>query len=297
MVRGWRWALGALALLGIVVAVIGSDLALTWSRHRSTMVALRDSVPETTAFMMRRASEGTPPRSRLWVPLDSLPSALACAVLAAENVRFFSHGTLDWTNQRELLSRVIRGDLSRGGSGIAQQLARNLFLAPDRTPRRKLREYLLAYQLSHALSKERQLELYLNLVEWGDGVWGVAAASEHFFGRLPGQLTPSQAVLLVNALPAPSRGLAFPLSPPRRAKLLLVTTLLWREAVLDDLTWTATMARLTRMGQFVDAGMTPQAAAEAVWQEMGTEPLLEAEPPDPPLPLRERCNPRRRGVT
>lgn len=247
--------------------------------------------------MMRRASAGVPPLSRRWVPLDSLPSALACAVLAAENVRFFAHGALDWTNQREMLSRVIRGDLSRGGSGIAQQLARNLFLAPDRTPRRKLREYLLAYQLSHGLSKERQLELYLNLVEWGDGVWGVAAASEHLFRRPPGQLTPSQAVLLVNALPAPSRGLAFPLSPSRRSKLLLVTTLLWREAVLDDLAWTATMARLNRMGQFADAGMTPQAAAEAVLQEMGTEPLLEAEPPDPPLPLRERCNPRRRGVT
>jgi monofunctional biosynthetic peptidoglycan transglycosylase len=297
MARGWRWALGALALLGIMAVLVGSDLALTWYRHRGAMVALRDSVPETTAFMIRRASEGKPPRSHRWMPLDSVPSALACAVLAAENVRFFSHGALDWANQRELLSRVIRGDLSRGSSGIAQQLARNLFLAPDRTPRRKLREYLLAYQLSHALSKERQLELYLNVVEWADGVWGVAAASEHLFGRQPGQLTPSQAVLLVNALPAPSRGLAFPLSPSRRSKLLLVTTLLWREAVLDDLAWTATMARLNRMGQFVDAGMTPQAAAEAVTREMGTEALLEAEPPDPPLPLRERCSPWRRGVT
>lgn len=297
MGRGWRWALGALALLGMLAVVVGSDLALTWIRHRSVMAELRDSVPETTAFMMRRASEGTPPRSRRWVPLDSLPSALPCAVLAAENARFFSQGALDWTNQRELLGRVIRGDLSRGGSGIAQQLARNLFLAPDRTPRRKLREYLLAYQLSHALSKERQLELYLNLVEWGNGVWGVAAASEHFFGRQPGQLTPSQAVLLVNTLPAPTRGLAFPLSPSRRAKLLLVTTLLWREAVLDDLAWTATMARLNRMGQFVDAGLTPQEAAAAVTREMGTEALLEGEPPDPPLPLRERCSPWRRGVT
>lgn len=292
----WRWSVGALALAAAGAAIVGSDLAWTWSAHRSRVAALRDSVPETTAFMLRRASEGAPARSRRWVPLDSLPSALACAVLAAENVRFFTHGSLDWTNQREMAHRVIRGDLSRGGSGIAQQLARNLFLTPDRTPRRKMREYLLAYQLSHALSKERQLELYLNLVEWGDGVWGVAAASEHYFGRPPRQLTPSQAVLLANALPAPSRGLAFPLSPPRRAKLMLVTTLLWREAVLNDLTWTATMARLARMGEFVSAGMTPEAAAEAAAREMGSEPLLEAEPPDPPLPLSQRCNPWRRGV-
>ncbi len=297
MARGWRWALGGLALAGLFAVIVAGDLALTWSSHRSRVAALRDSVPATTAFMLRRTGEGAPPRSRRWVPLDSLPSALACAVLAAENVRFFGHGSLDWINQRELFNRVLQGDLSRGGSGVSQQLARNLFLSSDRTLRRKLREYLLAYQLSHALSKERQLELYLNLVEWGDGVWGVAAASEHFFGRPPGQLTPSQAVLLANALPAPSRGLAFPLSPPRRAKLMLVTTLLWREAVLDDLAWTATMARLNRMGQFADAGMTPEAAAKAAAREMGSEPLLEPEPPNPPLPLRERCNPWRRGVT
>lgn len=297
MARGWRWALGAVALAGLFAAIVAGDLALTWSSHRSRVAALRDSVPETTAFMRRRAGQGAPPIHRRWVPLDSLPSGLACAVLAAENARFFDHGTLDWNNQRELLNRVIRGDLSRGGSGVAQQLARNLFLTPDRTPRRKLREYLLAYQLSHALPKERQLELYLNLVEWSKGIWGVAAASEHFFGRPPRLLTPSQAMLLANVLPSPSRGLAYPLSPPRRAKLLQVTTVLWREAVLDDLAWTATMARLTRMSQFVEGGMRPEAAADAVAREMGTEPLLETEPRDPPLPLRERCNPRRRGVS
>ena len=77
---------------------------------------------------------------------------------------------------------------------------------------------------------------------------------------------------------------------------MLVTTLLWREAVLDDLTWTATMARLARMGEFVNAGMTPAHAADAAAREMGSEPLLEAELPEPPLPLSERCNPWRRGV-
>ena len=97
-----------MALLGILAVLVGSDLALTWRGHRGVMAALRDSVPETTAFMMRRTSEGVPPRSRRWVPLDSLPSGLACAVLAAENVRFFSHGTLDWTNQRELLGTPTR---------------------------------------------------------------------------------------------------------------------------------------------------------------------------------------------
>lgn len=254
-------------------------------------------MPAVTAYMLRRAAEGAPPRNRRWVALDSLPPALVCTVLASENVRFFDQGTLDWSSQRTLFYRVVRGDFSRGGSGIAQQLARNLFLSPDRTPRRKLREYLLAYQLSHTLSKHRQLELYVNLVEWGNSTWGIAAASELLFGRPPEQLTPSEAVLFVTVLPAPLRGLAFPLSPSRRANLQGVATILWRETILDDLTWTATMARLKRMGDFIDRGMSPAAAAEAVALEMGPEQPFDPEPPQPPPPLAARCDPERRGVT
>jgi monofunctional glycosyltransferase len=292
--RGAWLALVGVALLGIVG---GADSLLTWARYRPLIAALADSVPEMTAYMQRRAEEGRPPEQRRWVPLDSLPAVLVCAVLAAENVRFFTSGTLDWSNQRAMMFRVLQGDLSRGGSGIAQQLARNLFLAPDRTLRRKLREYVLAYQISHTLSKERQIELYLNLVEWGEGIWGVAAGSEHLFARPPGELTSSEMVLLANVLPAPFRGLAFPISPPRRAKLDLVTEILWRETILDDLAWTATAARLRRMGDFVDAGMTPAAAARAVTDEMGPERMPEVEPDGRLLLLRRRCDPTRRGVT
>lgn len=282
-----------LLALGIVTV---ADLSVTWFRHGPRIAALADSVPPLTAYMALRTREGHPPRGRRWVPLDSLPLPVVCAVLAAENVRFFRHGTLDYANQREMLSRVLRGDLSRGGSGIAQQLARNLYLGPDRTIRRKLREYVLAYKISHTLTKERQLELYLNLVEWGDGIWGVAAGSEHLFQRPLDQLTPSEVVLLANVPPAPARGLDFATARARRAKSVIVAGILWREGVLDELQWTATVARLRRLGDHVDRGMTPAEASRAVAEEMGEEEVLADQGPTGKT-ARDRCDPANRGVT
>ncbi len=286
-------ALSLVLVLGIVTI---ADLSFTWLRHGPRIEALADAVPPMTAFMDLRAREGHPPRLRRWVPLDSLPVPVVCAVLAAENVRFFQHGTLDYANQRAMLSRVLRGDLSRGGSGIAQQLARNLYLQPDRTIRRKLREYVLAYKISHALTKERQLELYLNLVEWGDGVWGVAAGSEHLFRRPLEQLTASEVVLLANVPPAPARGLAFATARARRAKAVTVTGILWREGVLDDLQWTATVARIRRIGDFVDLGLTPATAAHAAAEEMGDEEVVTGHQPVREA-ARDRCDPGNRGIT
>ena len=291
-----RWcgfiAVGAVSLALIIVA----DLSWTWLGHRKVIASLADGVPATTAFMLQRAREGHPSRHRRWVPIDSLPVPVVCAVLAAENVRFFRQGTLDWTTQKAMLTRIFRGDLSRGGSSISQQLARNLFLSPNRTPRRKLREYVLAYQISHALSKQRQLELYLNLVEWGEGVWGIAAASEHLFARPLAELAPTEIVLLASVLPAPRRGLAYPLSPSRRGNWENLTRILWRETVLDDLTWGATTARLKRMANFVDTGMTPGGAAATVALEMGAEPVIEPDRWEPTLAPELQCDPNRRII-
>ncbi len=285
-------AAGAVALAVIIVV----DLSWTWLGHRKVIASLANTAPAATAHMLQRARDGHPPRLQRWVPLDSLPISVVCAVVAAENVRFFRHGTLDWANQKAMLFRMARADLSRGGSGISQQLARNLFLSPNRTPRRKLREYLLAYQISHALSKHRQLELYLNLIEGGEGVWGIAAASEHLFGRPLERLTPTEMILLANVLPAPRRGLDFPLSASRRTKSQTVAGLLWRETVLSDLTWGATTARLKRMADFVDAGMTPREASAAVAGEMGAEAVTEPEWWQPPLAPGLHCDPDRRII-
>lgn len=280
-------------LLALIIVV---DLSWTWLGHRRVIALLADTAPATTAFMLQRAREGHPVRHQRWIALDSLPVSVVCAVLAAEDPGFFSHGTLDWGAQRVLLRRILRGDLSRGGSTISQQLARNLFLSPGRTPRRKLREYFLAYQISHALSKHRQLELYLNVVEWGEGVWGIAAGSEHLFTRPLTELTPTEIVLLAAVLPAPRRGLVYPLSAAQRVKLEWVAGFLWQETVLDDLTWTATTARLRRMADFAGTGMTPGEAAAAVAGEMGAEGVIEPDRWEPPLAPELQCDPYRRII-
>jgi monofunctional biosynthetic peptidoglycan transglycosylase len=293
-----RRAALAIAIVALLLVIaVAADIGLTWVRFRPRVAAMALAAPELTAYMERRSDEGHPPRLRQWASLASLPTVLACAVVATEDNKFFLYGTVDWNSQRYAARRLLRGDASRGGSGITQQLARNLFLGPERTPRRKLREFLLAYQISHTLSKERQLELYLNIVEWGDGVWGVVAASRQLFGRPPAELKPTEIVLLVNLLPAPSRGLRFPLSPRRRGKLEVTTTALWREGLFDDLTRTATAARLKRMGELIDLGMTPTAALETVRAEMGPEPLVIADDVAASSPLRVLCDRKRRGVS
>lgn len=297
MIRRVRRSLifGVIGLLVIGLLVL-LEVARTWFRYRPLVAALADSAPATTAYMTRRAREGKPVVSRAWVPLDSLPAAVVCAVVGSENANFFRQGALDWTNQRELFNRLLHGDLSRGASGIPQQLARNLFLSPDRTATRKLREYVLAFQVSALLTKHRQLELYLNLVEWGDGTWGVAAGSQTLFGRAPDQLTPTESILLANVLPAPSRGLQFPLSPRRRAKMIRVADMLWRTTALDGVTSSATAARIRRLGEFVDQGMSPAEALAAATVEMGPERVVDFSLPFDPAGRPIRCMPGRRGV-
>lgn len=297
MTRALRWAIfGGIGTLLIIGSFVLLEVTRTWVRYRPLVAALTDSTPDITAYMVRRASEGTPIAARAWVPLDSLPAAVVCAVVVSENANFFLQGALDWSNQRDLLSRLLRGDLSRGASGIPQQLARNLFLSPDRTVRRKLREYVLAFQVSALLTKHRQLELYLNMIEWGDGTWGVAAGSQALFGRTPDQLTPTESILLANVLPAPSRGLSFPLSPKRRAKTVRVAEMLWRTTAFDDITSSATAARIRRVSRLVDRGLRPDEALAAVANEMGPEPTVDPgllfDPPARPI----ECLPDRRGV-
>lgn len=290
-------ALVVLAIAAFVpVLALAVDIGLTWMRFRPRIAALVGAAPEMTAYMELRRAQGHPPPSRQWAPLSSLPAPLVCVIITSEDNTFFLYRTVNWSSQREAAWRAFRGDFSRGGSGVTQQLARNLFLGPKRTVRRKVREIVLAYQISRTLSKERVLELYLNSVEWGNGVWGVTAASHYLFGRPPRKLSPTEMVLLASVLPAPSRGLAFTLSPGRRPRLLRLTTNLWREGLLDGITRTSTVARIERIADFIDLGMTPTAAFEAVSLEMGPESIAIDDMLGKSLPLRERCDLRRRGV-
>jgi monofunctional biosynthetic peptidoglycan transglycosylase len=162
------------------------------------------------------------------VPLDSIASPMAVAATIGEDDRFWEHGGLDylailralsyrrahleWSSPRDRaeLRRALgrawsRRDELRGASTITQQLAKNLYLSPSRNPLRKVKEAVTAYRLEAALGKRRILELYLNVAELGEEVWGVEAASQAYFDRPARRLTRSQAAALAGALPFPLR--------------------------------------------------------------------------------------------
>src|SRR5262249_48847750 len=167
--------------------------------------------PRQTALMGDRraaAREAGRPYSvdQRWLPYRSISPLLRAAVLIAEDDAFFSHGGLDW---REI-GHSARQDLAKrrvgwGGSTITQQLAKNLYLGDERTVTRKLKEVLLAIRLERALPKRRILELYLNLIEWGDGIYGAEAAAQRNFGVSARDVDPRQAALLAAVIINPRR--------------------------------------------------------------------------------------------
>ena len=163
---------------------------------------LRTSLPRTTAYMELARRE----RAVAYQPVPSrqIASTLRLAVVVAEDSRFYEHQGIDW----EAIKTAIRIDwkrkrISHGASTITMQLARNLYLSPNKTPLRKIREVLIALEMELLLPKERILELYLNCVEWGNGVFGAEAAAKHYFGVSAAKLTRHQAAFLAAILPEP----------------------------------------------------------------------------------------------
>jgi monofunctional biosynthetic peptidoglycan transglycosylase len=200
--RALAW--GALAVLLVLVAW----LAWTWARWPDVS-ALRDRNPPTTAFIeMYRAAEREAGRTGevRWspVPYDRISANLKRAVVASEDTEFFFHDGFSSHEMQEAIRKAIRErEAPRGASTITQQLAKNLWLSPSRSLTRKFREALLTRQLEGKLSKERILELYLNVVELGPGVYGAEAAAQHYFGIPAAALSPRQGAMLAAALPRP----------------------------------------------------------------------------------------------
>jgi monofunctional glycosyltransferase len=170
---------------------------------------LARSFPKTTSFMeLRRqalARAGQSPRLE-WipVPLSRISPWLRRAVIAAEDARFYEHGGVDWDAVREAAGRNWeRGALRAGASTITQQLAKNLYLSPSRTPWRKLRELAITRELESTLSKDRILELYLNVVEFGPRTYGAEAAARRYFGKTAASLSAYEAATLAAVIPSP----------------------------------------------------------------------------------------------
>ena len=166
--------------------------------------------PRTTAFIERYKKKQTqrgaiPAVSWKWVPYSSIATSLKRAVIVAEDVNFFSHSGFDlgeiWNSLRETLEE---GERLRGASTITQQLAKNLWLSPSQNPVRKVKEAVLACQLEKHLKKRRILEIYLNVVEFGQGVYGAEAAALHYFDKHASELDAHEACLLAASLPRPS---------------------------------------------------------------------------------------------
>jgi monofunctional biosynthetic peptidoglycan transglycosylase len=193
-----RAAFGALA-------VLFACSAYTWITLPDVrLLAIRP--PERTAFMDLRAAEaravGRPLREiRRWVPYSRISPNLKRAVLVAEDAGFWDHDGVDYGELRASIERSVEeGTAMRGASTLTQQLAKNLYLSPSRNPWRKVVELMITRRLEAELSKTRIFELYLNSVEWGDGIWGADAAARAYFGRSASDLTPAQAALMAGAL-------------------------------------------------------------------------------------------------
>ena len=187
-----------------MIAWLGYE-AWTWPR----VGRLAMHPPRTTAFIERYRAEqrGAGRDDRVqWtqVPYPAISIHVKRAVVVAEDIRFFAHGGVDLDEVGDALERAVeRKALPRGASTITQQLAKNLWLTPSRSPLRKAREAILAWQLERTLTKRRILELYLNVAEFGAGCYGVEAAARRYFGRSAADAGPLEAAQLAARLPNP----------------------------------------------------------------------------------------------
>jgi monofunctional biosynthetic peptidoglycan transglycosylase len=170
---------------------------------------LKSSNPTTTAFMELRDEEAlaqgkTPHRMQRWATYGRISPELKRAVLVAEDDAFWQHEGVDVEQLQESIETDwAHGKFSRGGSTITQQLAKNLYLSPSKNPLRKLRELIIARRLEAELKKARIFELYLNVIEWGDGVYGVESAARTYFRKSAAELSQPEAALLAAAIVNP----------------------------------------------------------------------------------------------
>ncbi|MCA1558761.1 MAG: monofunctional biosynthetic peptidoglycan transglycosylase [Acidobacteria bacterium] len=223
---------------------------------------LKTANPTTTAFMDLRARQARakgeqPKQVQRWISYGRISSHLKRAVLVAEDSAFWQHDGVDFEQLKESMEvNLERREFVRGASTITQQLAKNLYLSPSKNPVRKLRELLITRRLEGELTKQRILEIYLNVIEWGDGVYGAEAAARTYFGRPAADLGPQESALLAGAIINPR--------------------------VLDPGHPTARLRRrqqmiMRRMG----AVTPPPVVAEAATDPSGSPPALE---PVPTLP-------------
>lgn len=206
-----RIKLRLLSIIALAILLPCGLLGLVWLITLPDVSPLEKTNPATTALIESRVAKAREQGRSFkphwtWVPLARISPHLQRAVIAAEDASFFTHEGFDWEGIKDAaLHNLEAGEMKRGGSTITQQLAKNLYLSPERSLFRKAREAMIARLLEHRLSKKRILELYLNVAEWGRGVYGAEAAARHHFGKPAKDLTAEEAALLAAILPSPRR--------------------------------------------------------------------------------------------
>ena len=202
IVRTWRIFASAVAIAVLALVLVeGWFVArvLWWNGHN----------PATTSFMEHslatlRAKNPKAKLQQTWVPYNRISVHLKRAVIAAEDAKFTQHEGFDWEGIQVAIEKNQRyGKPIAGGSTISQQLAKNLFLSGERSIVRKAQEAAITLMLEMVMSKQRILEIYLNVVEWGNGVYGAEAAARHYFGVSAAALTEEQSARLAAMLPRP----------------------------------------------------------------------------------------------
>jgi monofunctional biosynthetic peptidoglycan transglycosylase len=198
-------------IFGVAAALAAFAIVLVQGWFLSQVLWWRTHNPESTAFMTLRLEQlrKKNPQARLkhqWVPYGRISVQLKRAVVAAEDAKFVDHEGFDWEAiEKAMQKNERRGRVVAGASTISQQLAKNLFLSGQRSWLRKAQEAVITSMIESAMSKRRILELYLNVAEWGEGVFGAEAAAMHHFGVPAAALGAEQAAWLASVLPSPRR--------------------------------------------------------------------------------------------
>lgn len=206
-----RWCLSHKVIVGVIVLFIFLILEYLSLPGSEEIIMLRRVNPQSTALMEQRKAEAARANKPYridwqWTPISRVSEHLIRAVIIAEDGSFYDHDGIDWFEVKESIKKdVQKRRFARGASTITQQLAKNLFLSTSKDPVRKLREVVIASQLESHLTKKRILELYVNSIEWGRGIFGIEAASLRYFGKLPVDLTREEAARLAAVIPSPLR--------------------------------------------------------------------------------------------
>ncbi|MBI5020925.1 MAG: monofunctional biosynthetic peptidoglycan transglycosylase [Ignavibacteriales bacterium] len=205
----WQWIKTHKLITIIILFLFYALIEYMRLPDREDIRSLKKQTPKVTALMDARREDANDDGKKYFIkqqtiPLNQISIHLKHAVIAAEDGAFYEHEGVDWYEVKESLKKdIAKGRFARGASTITQQLAKNIYLSISKNPVRKIKEIFIAWMMEDELSKSRILELYLNLIEWGDGIFGIESASLIYFGKHASDLSREEAASLAAVIPSP----------------------------------------------------------------------------------------------